>query len=42
MRLYYNQTTRDITADYGQALEWAENGIMVSEYHKVTEFGGDI
>lgn len=41
MRLYYNQKTRETTADYGLALEWATDGVTVSEYHKVTEFGGE-
>lgn len=40
VRLYLNQDTQETTADYGQALEWAEDGITVSEYHKETEFGG--
>ena len=41
MRLYVNHETNERTADYGLALEWAYDGITVSEYHKVTEFGGD-
>jgi hypothetical protein len=42
MRIYKNKETLETTADYGMALEWAKSGMTVSEYHKATEFGGEI
>lgn len=40
-RLFQNKATLETTADYGKALSWAANGETVSEFQKVTEFGGD-
>ena len=40
-RIFYNQTKNETTFDYGTALGWAADGEIVSEYQKVTEFGGD-
>ena len=40
-RLYQNRETLETTGDYGRALDWANDGDRVSEYHKATEFGGE-
>jgi hypothetical protein len=41
-RLYRNLETGEVTADYGSALEWAEDEMEVGEFHIVTKFGGEM
>lgn len=40
-RIYVKKATTERTTDYGEALEWVDEGHTVSEYHKVTEIGWD-